>query len=430
MSQLSHQFITFANAMEKIRFDVVGLYHWDVRNYWKEYATGAVGKVLTMQPQPENVKDPYAVRVREGQLHVGYVAVPDLDVVYQALKGSSLTRLKGTVMESNPEPPVLRVECEVERIDWNYEPFDDSPYADWHYDGLPLIPRKQEQLGDLTTDLIDALEDTDPDIENVISMTEILLTEHLYDMSREMTRARYRIERLLSMRKEPVCASQAARLRQQKGMLMRHENRDQVARYLFVELPSQLRQKGLEDSHYTYDNRLDELEQQLHAFPFQLYDKFLADPVDFLREVYYKHVPRKYLYQLLSGIVLMILKRRVKIQRWGREGDTKPIEQIENGCTLNIKTDSKLLSEAAAVYWKRLEEKGFVDKAHQLLPSTTRLEAAYIAELFAEQLGIKAKWKTFEDFWGINNLAQEKYHSLESGKSPSREKVINEIFES
>ena len=165
--------------MEKIRFDVVGLYHWDVRNYWKEYATGAVGKVLTMQPQPENVKDPYAVRVREGQLHVGYVAVPDLDVVYQALKGSSLTRLKGTVMESNPEPPVLRVECEVERIDWNYEPFDDSPYADWHYDGLPLIPRKQEQLGDLTTDLIDALEDTDPDIENVISLTESLLLEHL-----------------------------------------------------------------------------------------------------------------------------------------------------------------------------------------------------------------------------------------------------------
>lgn len=315
--------------MEKIRFDVVGLYHWDVRNYWKEYATEAVGKLLTMQPQPENVKDQYAVRVREGQLHVGYVAVPDLDVVYQALKGSSLTRLKGTVVESNPEPPVLRVECEVERIDWNYEPFDDSPYADWHYDGLPLIPRKQEQLGDLTADLIDALEDTDPDIENVISMTEILLTEHLYDMSREMTRARYRIERLLSMRKEPVCASQAARLRQQKGMLMRHESRDQVARYLFVELPSQLRQKGLEDSHYTYDNRLDELEQQLRAFPFQLYDKFLADPVDFLREVYYKHVPRKYLYQLLSGIVLMILKRRVKIQRWGREGDTKPIEQIE-----------------------------------------------------------------------------------------------------
>lgn len=414
--------------MEKIRFDVVGLYHWDVRDHWKEYAAGAVGKVMTMQPQPDNVKDPYAVRVREGRLHVGYVAVPDLDVVYQALKGSSLERLKGFVMESNPEPPVLTVECDVEQIDWDYEPFDDRPYASWHYDGLPLIPRKLEQLGDLTTDLIDELEDTDTDIENVISLTESLLLEHLYDTSREMTRARYRIERLLSMRKEPACTELATRMRQQKGMLMRHENRDQVARYLFVELPRQLLQKGLESSHYTYDNRLDELEQQLRAFPFQLYDKFLTDPVDFLREVYYHHVPRRYLNQLLSGIVLMILKRRVKIQRWGREGDTEPIEQIENGYMANTKAHPKLSSEKASVYWKRLEEAGFVDKAHRLLPSTTRIQAAYIAEMFAEELNIREKWKAFEEWWGIKNLAQEKYHSLETGHTPSREDDINEIF--
>ena len=124
------------------------------------------------------------------------------------------------------------------------------------------------------------------------SMTESLLGEHLYDPSREMTRARYRLERLLAARSEP-CLREAARdLRQQKGMLMRHVNRDHVARYLFIDLPTQLRRHGLEESHYTYGNRLDELEQQLRAFPWQLYDKFLADPVDFLREVYYKHVPR------------------------------------------------------------------------------------------------------------------------------------------
>ena len=67
--------------MEKIRFDIVGLAHNDVRDSWKEYAAGAVGKLLTMQPQSENVKDPYAIRAREGRLHVGYVAVTDLDGV-------------------------------------------------------------------------------------------------------------------------------------------------------------------------------------------------------------------------------------------------------------------------------------------------------------------------------------------------------------
>ena len=222
--------------MEKIRFNVVGLYHWDVRDRWKEYAEGAVGKQLTMQPQPENVKDPYAVRVREGRLHIGYVAVPDLDVVYQALKGCNKERLRGVVVASNPEPPVLTVECEVEKVDWNYDPFDDSVYQGWHYDGLPLMPRKLEQLGDLTADLIDELEKYAQGEQEVISMVESLLAEHLYDMSREMTRARYRIERLLAKSGDDELQGLARQLQQQKGMLMTHDNRDEVARYLFLDM--------------------------------------------------------------------------------------------------------------------------------------------------------------------------------------------------
>ena len=321
--------------MEKIRVDVVGMHHHAPGTHHKEYAATAVGRQLVLQPQPENVTDPYAVRVREGRVNVGYVAVPDLDVVYQALAGSGLQRLRGVVVETCVEPPVIAVEIEVERVDWACEPFDDSVYRGWHYDGLPLMPSKLEQLGDLTADLMDALEGTLPGGDDALedSLQEMiaqLLDSNLYDMSREMTRARYRLQRLFAERPEPSLQEVARKLRQQKGQLMRHMYRDQVARYLFIELPTLLRQQGLEESHYTYDNRLDELEQQLRAFPWQLYDKFLSDPVDFLREVYYKHVPRRYLFPLLSGIVLMILKGRVKIARWGREGDTEPIERIES----------------------------------------------------------------------------------------------------
>ena len=436
--------------MEKIRFDVVGLYHWDVRHCWKEYATEAVGKQLTLQPQPENVKDPYAVRAREGGLHVGYVAVPDLDVIYQALKGSSKQRLRGVVVESNPEPPVLTVECEVARVDWDYEPFDDSIYAGWHYDGLPLMPPKLEQLSDLTDDIIDELESSQssnlspdgdvsanlrPDSDvgpNLGSHLEALLDSNLYDVSREMTRARYRIECLLSAREEPEMQAFATKLRQQKGMLMRHENRDRVARYLFIDLPRQLYRDGLENSHYTYDNRLQELKSQLTSFPYQLYDKFLCDPVDFLREVYYKHVPRKYLFPLLSGIVLMILKGQVRIERWGREGDTEPIEAIKGLCKRSLANklsdNDILISENAEKYWKKLEEKEFVDKGHKLLPSTTRQQAMLIAENFAMKLKLKAKWKPFERLWGINNLAQEKWIHLETCNEISRAEEIEDIF--
>ena len=430
MSQLSQSCCIFVPRMERITFDVVGLAHLDVRDNWKEYVAEAVGKQLVLQPQPENVKDPYAVRAREGRLHIGYVAVTDQDVVYQALKGSGLNRLRGVVVESNTEPPVLTVEAEVEKVDWQYDPFMYSMYEGWHYDGLPLMPRKMEQLGDLTDDLTDELESKAANHETLAELTAQLLETNLYDMSREMTRSRYRIERLLAQRSEPEWQEVAHKLRQQKGMLMTHTNRDQVARYLFVDIPHELLNKGLEESHYTYDNRIEELKSQLTSFPYQLYDKFLADPVDFLREVYYKHVPRRYLNQLLSGIILMILKGRVEIERWGREGERDAIKQIHSmgkrtGCQ---KQNNILTSEAAEVYWRRLEEHGFVDSRHRLIAETTRQQAMYIADKFSIVLKTKTKWKSFETLWGIKNLAQEKWLHMETDNPIPRADVIEKCF--
>ena len=340
--------------MEKIRIDVVGLAHMDVRDCWREYTKDAIGKSLTLQPEPENIKDPFAVRVREGSRNIGHVAVTDLDVVYQALYGSKLQRLRGVVVKSNAEPPVLTVECEVETIAWDYEPFDSEVYGDWKYDGLPLMPRKLEMMQDLTADLIDFLE-AGESAKTILKLGEQFLEMNPYDLSREMTRARYRIERLLAAREEPELKILAEKLSQEKGMIMRHENREKVARYLFIDLPKRLHKQGLEDSHYTYNNRLKELESQLQAFPYHLYDKFLYDPVDFLREVYYNHVPRKYLFPLLSGIVLMILKGMVEIQRWGRDGDRLPISEIKKFRKIDLSNDEK--TEIAKASIKELLEK-------------------------------------------------------------------------
>ena len=87
-----------------------------------------------------------------------------------------------------------------------------------------------------------------------------------------------------------------------------------------------------------------------------------------------------------------------------------------------------LSSEKAMKYWKQLVEQQFVDQNYMLLASTTRQQAMYIAELFAEKLELETKWKTFEDFWGINNLAQEKHKCTELGKLPARSDDIDMIF--
>lgn len=96
--------------------------------------------------------------------------------------------------------------------------------------------------------------------------------------------------------------------------------------------------------------------------------------------------------------------------------------------TISTKRLGALASEQAARYWHGLQEAGFVDGSCRLLSATTRKQAMYIAESFAEKLGIKSKWKTFERFWGISNLAQEKWDFQQTGASPSRSKEIDQIF--
>ncbi|MCR5039012.1 MAG: hypothetical protein K6A94_06715 [Bacteroidales bacterium] len=90
--------------------------------------------------------------------------------------------------------------------------------------------------------------------------------------------------------------------------------------------------------------------------------------------------------------------------------------------------DDRLTSLAAMKYWKRLEEQGFVGHDCQLLPETSRRQAMYIADLFSDKLGLKAKWKPFESLWGISNLAQEKYKMQETGSMPKRYRDIDKVF--
>lgn len=309
--------------------DVTGLTHCYYEGQVEEFLSSAMGKQLTLQPAPENIKDPYAIKVREGLRKVGYIAAPDQELVYQAMKGNGQQKMiKGVVVDCCEKPPLLTVEVETAHIDWEYSPYDDSVFSGWSYDALSLMPEIPTELYDLAQDLIMLLEENQPIGKDLITKAEEMLQGTLYDMSREMVRCLHRLEHLLSERSEPELRQIAQAIRMKKGYLMAHDNRDKVARYLFIEHPAQLKKKGLEKSHFTYDQHLDELEQKLRAFPYSLYDKFLNDPLDFLRELFYKHVPRQLVFGLLSGIVLMIIKGRVRVLKWGRNGDTKPLEDI------------------------------------------------------------------------------------------------------
>lgn len=126
---------------------------------------------------------------------------------------------------------------------------------------------------------------------------------------------------------------------------------------------------------------------------------------------------------------------KLKIQTIGMlsmewlEKQEKTDDRVQQGSGSQSGLTDKLASEEATRYWKRLQQKGFVDERCQLKPETTRKQAMYIAEVFAERLGIGSKWKTFERLWGISNLAQEKWDFQQTGTLPSRSKEIDRIFE-
>lgn len=106
----------------------------------------------------------------------------------------------------------------------------------------------------------------------------------------------------------------------------------------------------------------------------------------------------------------------------------KPVEDAKKVITTTSQLPENLATPESMKYWKRLQENEFVDENYQR-KKMTRQQTMYIAEAFAEKLGIRSKWQTFESLWNINNLAQEKKQMRETGKMPAKYKTINKIFE-
>lgn len=144
------------------------------------------------------------------------------------------------------------------------------------------------------------------------------------DYSREMTQTRNRILNNLDLIDDEEIHRMGEQLYTEMGFITSSAYRERAAQSFFVEAPIAIKKK--QTGTYDYKDQLDAIEQQLYAFPYSLYPTFKADPVDFLRQVFYKRVPRKKMLQLLSGIVLMIMNGRVSdVKQWGKHGNEEAL---------------------------------------------------------------------------------------------------------
>lgn len=375
--------------MKNLTFHIVGLTHNDVKGHEVEYAKEAKGRTICLVPDDANTFDMLAVKAYDKQQLIGYVSAlegEDVRALIIARKERNLrTRCIGCNSKNEGDKAGLQLmvralsdvsDEEMEQA--RREIYDDKIYDDWQYSG-PVLPIEQlTRFSDCTMMLEGVInsiirlrntlsegasdkgssasnnssfasDKTSSEAENrsLDAETEAMLREELTDClsearerlssfleiqrsdySREMTQARNRILHKLEQIDDEELQRLRAVLLTEMGFITSSAYRERAAYSFFVEAPNAIKKK--QTGTYDYKDQLDAIEQQLHAFPHNLYPTFKADPVDFLRQVFYKRVPRKKMLQLLSGIVLMIMNGRVDdVKQWGKHGDEESMKAMK-----------------------------------------------------------------------------------------------------
>lgn len=381
--------------MKKLKFHIVGLTHNDVKGREVEYAREAEGRTICLVPDDANPFDMLAVKAYDRQLFIGYVSAlegEDVRALIIARKGRNLrTRCLGSNSKEGADEKSglqLIVEARVDVSEQEIEQarreiYDDRIYDDWHYFG-PILPIDkltrfsdctmmlegvindiisiQEQLSrdsDSSHDSDSAEADKNPLDADSRSALEAELRDNLEearerlssfmeiqrsDYSREMTQTRNRILNNLDLIDDEEIHRMGEQLYTEMGFITSSAYRERAAQSFFVDAPIALKQK--QTGAYDYKDQLDAIEKQLYAFPYSLYPTFKADPVDFLRQVFYKRVPRKMMLQLLSGIVLMIMNGRVSdVKQWGKHGNEEALLAMKAMKAVGAKPSNEVKKE-------------------------------------------------------------------------------------
>ncbi|MEI3052047.1 MAG: hypothetical protein V8T35_01545 [Prevotella sp.] len=358
------------------KFHIVGLTHNDVKSCEVQYAKEAVGKTLCLVPDDANPFDLLAVKAYEGQKSIGFVSALEAEDVRAAIiaSGDSSLRTRCVACDSKEENGktglYLEVKALVDATDEEIEQarikiYDDRMYEDWRYTGpiytidklvrfsdstlmlegvINRIIKIQKQLtgkdaeengqageqaGEQDGEVMAMLqEELDKDLQEARERLVAFLENQRSDYSREMTQARNRLLKKLGQIKDDELQKLRAVLLTEMGFITSSKYRESAAKSFFIDTPIAI--KGKPNGAYDYEDLIDEIERQLGAFPFNLYRMFKADPVDFLRQVFYKRVPRKMMIPLLSGIILMIKSGRVNdVKQWGKHGDAASLKAMK-----------------------------------------------------------------------------------------------------
>lgn len=314
------------------RLHIVGLPYHEVGGCLGEFFAEAQGRAMTLRPEPTNEWDANAICAYDWQgRHVGYVSGNDVMEAWRTLRGSGRRSLRGRVTMVNAEHKCLTFECQVESLGEVEDLFPQAPYLDWAYSG-PVLRQTQEMvtLEYMMDEISERLEErddwNDAEHDDFVALATRFCRLSKYDLSGDMSDYRRRLCLQLLTTKDDELLAIAEELKMAFGRTGRETHGGEVLDYWMRVLSEPKMVKSLLVHRQEYD--VDKVRQQLEAFPEMMYQEWLENKEHFVSKLLYMHIPRKVLWQLVSGIAFyeaVMTRHGMEEEREYQEPEESPI---------------------------------------------------------------------------------------------------------
>lgn len=366
---------------------------------------------VVLMPIPNN-HDAYAVGVFTlEEKHIGNVWMYQAPSLRKWLNDNTRRYVNARIKRINTQYGLIMAETEMELSACNR---DVSAYdSDWA-SNLPEVMRSinEQSLALGMVLLRDELEEDNPCTKTLLRRIDNLLRNLPSDLSAHHYRDS--IELYKAIKNSPV-AEVSSQCDLVLNALVSRGSKNQMDWWVNHWLPDFFQQAADSDLLGMFESdgyTLERVESLLLKAPNHLFHIYKVNHERFPYHLYYSALPQPLYNRLLT--LLAVREAMIKKER----GDDKW-----------SRLPSELATEKALRYWEKLKDSNFVDDDFMLLPTTSRKQAMYIADLFSEKLKLKTKWKPFQDLWDIRKLAQEKWEIQQTGVLPTRSGEIDDVFE-
>ncbi len=315
------------------RFNIVGLRHhaWQGKGLAQRMRQ-AEGKRVVLMHEEMNEWNREATAAYIDTEMVGYVSNDQCGTssAYCDQADGQLLEGRVTTVDSDHQRLTVTVAVSGELADRQDE---SALYELWErsYNTLPLMmPTGDEQrLLLLRRDLLLLLRSAvtmNDSLQHSLQVYEQLMAR---DISREATDDRQQIVALLLDSRDDALHQWGERLEVEVTALGSPEAREQLAEYVFRQLPQcdAFHMMALRYGHIDATA----LEAQLKLFPHHLYDEYRLSPVTFVSKLYYRRIPARPLRYFVSGLLLLehLRGRTVPTERLAHQHQTALTDALD-----------------------------------------------------------------------------------------------------